>query len=229
MMAGILDRTAVKPDFLSYEGPFGVGYAVCRFEVMGEDENRNLLEQFMDEKNAELDRIREKEDEYVRLARKSIEALLIDKCRLQRPEGLSSELTDRKAGVFVSIKKDGRLRGCMGTVSPAEECIADEIINNALAAGFGDTRFDALKENELDEIEISVDVLSTPEKINSVDMLDPQKYGVIVGMGCAEGLLLPNLEGITTVEQQVAIALQKAGIPKSSGFEIKRFEVVRHI
>lgn len=229
MMAGILDRTAVKPDFLSYEGPFGVGYAVCRFEILGEDENRNLLEQFIDEKNAELDRIREKEDEYVRLARKSIEALLINKCRLQRPEGLSSELTDRKAGVFVSIKKDGRLRGCMGTVSPAEECIADEIINNALAAGFGDTRFDALKENELDEIEISVDVLSTPEKVNSVDMLDPQKYGVIVGMGCAEGLLLPNLEGITTVEQQVAIALQKAGIPKSSGFEIKRFEVVRHI
>lgn len=229
IMAGILDRTAVKPEFISYEGPFGVGYAVCRFEVLGEDEDRNILDQFMDEKAEKLDRKRAAEDEYVRLARRSIESLLIDKSRLLRPEGLSSELTGRKAGVFVSIKKDGRLRGCMGTVKPAEECIADEIINNALAAGFGDTRFDALKENELDEIEISVDVLGTPEKVNSVDMLDPKKYGVIVGMGCAEGLLLPNLEGITTVEQQVAIALQKAGIPKSSGFEIKRFEVVRHV
>lgn len=117
----------------------------------------------------------------------------------------------------------------MGTIKPVEGSVAEEIINNALAAGFGDTRFDALKEHELDEISISVDVLSEPEKVDSVDMLDPQKYGVIVGMGCAEGLLLPNLEGITTVEQQVAIALQKAGIPKTSGFEIKRFEVERHI
>lgn len=228
IMAGILDRTAVKPDFLSYEGPLGVGYAVCRFEILGEDDNRNFLEQYLDDKNAELERIREAEDEYVKLARKSLESFLKKRCKLQRPDELASEMTENSAGVFVSIKKDGRLRGCMGTIKPAESCIADEIINNALAAGFGDTRFDALKEHELDEIEISVDVIGVPEKINSVDMLDPKKYGVIVGMGCAEGLLLPDLEGINTVEQQVAIALQKAGIPKSSGFEIKRFEVVRH-
>lgn len=228
IMSGALDETSVEPEFLSYEGPFGVGYSVCKFKTQGKDEGRNFLEQFIDEKNAELKAKREAEDEYVRLARSSIEALLIDRCKLKRPEGLSSELCERKAGVFVSIKKDGRLRGCMGTVSPEEECVADEIINNALAAAFGDTRFDALKAEELDEIEISVDVLSAPEKVDSVDMLDPQRYGVIVGMGCSHGLLLPNLEGITTVEQQVAIALQKAGIPKSSGFEIERFEVVRH-
>lgn len=228
IMAGILDRTAVKPDFLSYEGPLGVGYAVCRFEILGEDDNRNFLEQYLDDKNAELERIRAAEDEYVKLARKSLESFLKKRCKLQRPDELASEMTENSAGVFVSIKKDGRLRGCMGTIKPVESCIADEIINNALAAGFGDTRFDALKEHELDEIEISVDVIGVPEKVNSVDMLDPKKYGVIVGMGCAEGLLLPDLEGINTVEQQVAIALQKAGIPKSSGFEIKRFEVVRH-
>lgn len=228
IMAGILDRTAVKPEFLSYEGPLGVGYSVCRFEIIGEDENRNFLEQFIDEKKAELEQKVAAEDEYVKLARKSLESFLKKRCKLQRPEGLDSIMIENKAGVFVSLKKDGRLRGCMGTIKPGEECIADEIINNALAAGFGDTRFDALKEHELDEIEISVDVLGTPEKVDSVDMLDPKKYGVIVGIGCAEGLLLPNLEGIDTVEQQIAIALQKAGIPKSAGFEIKRFEVVRH-
>ncbi|MBR6700888.1 MAG: AmmeMemoRadiSam system protein A, partial [Firmicutes bacterium] len=214
---------------LSYEGPFGVGYAVCKYKTKGEDLSRNFLDQYMDEKKAELDAIREKEDAYVKLARRSLESFLLRRCKLQTPEDLAPEFTEKKAGVFVSIKKDGRLRGCMGTIKPVENCVADEIINNALAAGFGDTRFNALKEHELDEIQISVDVLGEPEKVDSVDMLDPQKYGVIVGMGCAEGLLLPNLEGITTVEQQVAIALQKAGIPKTSGFEIKRFEVERHV
>ena len=228
IMAGALDRTAVKPEFLSYEGPFGVGYAVCKFQAEGEDENRNFLEQYMENQSRALRETREQEDEYVRLARKSLESFLLKRCKLQRPEKISSELISEKAGVFVSIKKDGRLRGCMGTIKPQESCIADEIINNALAAGFGDTRFDALKEHELEEIEISVDVLGAPEKVSSVEMLDPKRYGVIVGMGCAEGLLLPNLEGINTVEQQVAIALQKAGIPKTSGFEIRRFEVVRH-
>ncbi len=229
IMAGILDSTAVRPDFLSYEGPLGVGYSVCRFETDGYDENRDFLNQYIDEKKAELEKKRSLEDEYVKLARKSLESFLIKRCKLQKPDNLEGELIDKKAGVFVSIKKEGRLRGCMGTINPGEECVADEIINNALAAGFGDTRFDALKEHELEEIEISVDVLGIPEKVDSTDMLDPHKYGVIVGMGCAEGLLLPNLPGIDTVEQQVAIALQKAGIPKSSGFEIKRFEVVRHI
>ena len=229
IMAGALDRTAVDTEFLSYEGPFGVGYAVCKYRTKGEDQSRNFLDQYMDEKKAELEAIREKEDAYVKLARRSLESFLLRRCKLQTPEDLAPEFTEKKAGVFVSIKKDGRLRGCMGTIKPVENCVADEIINNALAAGFGDTRFNALKEHELDEIQISVDVLGEPEKVDSVDMLDPQKYGVIVGMGCAEGLLLPNLEGITTVEQQVAIALQKAGIPKTSGFEIKRFEVERHV
>ncbi len=229
MMAGALDRTAVEPEFLSYEGPFGVGYSICSFRCMGEDNSRNVLDIYLDDTRKELDEKRAREDEYVKLARKTITAFLKEHRKLPRPDNLPSEMVEGAAGVFVSLKKDKRLRGCIGTIKPDQECIADEIINNALAAAFGDTRFDAVKEHELDELEISVDVLGTPEKVESVDQLDPKKYGVIVGMGCAEGLLLPDLKGIDTVEQQVAIALQKAGIPKTSGFEIKRFEVVRHI
>lgn len=230
IMAGTLDRTAVKPEFLSYEGPFGVGYSVFAYEVLGEDENRNFLEQYLDEENQRLAEKRQAEDEYVKLARKSIESILIDKKLLPRPDGLPEEMLTQRAGVFVSIHKDGRLRGCIGTIKGEEPCVADEIITNAMAAAFGDDRFNAVKEHELDELEISVDVLSEPEEIESADLLDPKKYGVIVSMGAAQGLLLPNLEGVETVDQQLTIALQKAGIPKrtSYGFHIKRFEVVRH-
>ena len=228
IMAGCLDRTAVDPEFLSYEGPFGVGYSVCCFRVKGEDESRNFLDIYLDDTRRDLDEKQANEDEYVKLARKSITTFLKERHKLQRPEGLPAEMTENAAGVFVSLKKDKRLRGCIGTIKPDQDCIADEIINNALAAAFGDTRFDAVKEHELDDLEISVDILGVPEKVDSTDMLDPKKYGVIVGIGCAEGLLLPDLKGIDTVEQQVAIALQKAGIPKTAGFEIKRFEVERH-
>ncbi len=230
IMAGALDRTAVKPEFLSYEGPFGVGYSVFCFEVLGEDDSRDFLEQYLDEENQRIAEKRMQEDEYVKLARRSIESFLLDKKRLERPEGLPEEMITNQAGVFVSLHKNGRLRGCIGTIEAGEDCIADEIIMNAIGAAFGDTRFDAVKENELEELEISVDVLSKPEEIEDASLLDPKRYGVIVSMGAAQGLLLPNLKGVETVDQQLTIALQKAGIPKRTeyGFHIKRFEVVRH-
>ena len=154
IMAGTLDRTAVKPEFLSYEGPFGVGYSVFAYEVLGEDEDRNFLEQYLDEENERLAEKRRLEDEYVKLARKSIESILINKKLLERPEGLPEEMLSERAGVFVSLHKNGRLRGCIGTIKGQEKCVADEIIVNAMAAAFGDDRFDAVKEHELEELEI---------------------------------------------------------------------------
>lgn len=229
IMAGALDCIGVEPEFLTYEGPFGVGYGICMFHPVGPDENRNFLEQFMEEEAAEIARIRENADPYAKLARRSLESFLLERKHLEVPEDVPAEMLERKAGVFVSLKKDGRLRGCIGTIECVTDNIAEEIINNAIGAGFGDTRFEPLTVEELDQLVISVDVLTEPERVTSVEALDPKKYGVIVSYGERKGLLLPDLNGVNTVEQQVGIALTKAGLPRDIGFHIDRFEVVRHL
>ena len=139
-----------------------------------------------------------------------------------------SELTDNRAGVFVSLKLDGNLRGCIGTISPTTQSIADEIIQNAISAGTEDPRFPPVSEEELKRLIYSVDILGCAEKIKSTDELNPEKYGVIVSVGHKRGLLLPNLEGIDTAEEQVSIALKKAGISPAENYRLERFEVVRH-
>ncbi len=218
----------MKSDFLSYEGPFGVGYAVCGFVAGGYDAGRKFAERFEREERERLNAIQSEEDEYVRLARMSLETFLKTGKALKMPEGLSGELYGKRAGVFVSLKKHGRLRGCIGTISAVESCIAREIIRNAVSAGTEDPRFDPVTVSELPELVYSVDVLGDAEPIVSMDQLEPKRYGVIVSNGYRRGLLLPNLEGIDTPEQQVSIALQKAGIQKGESYSMERFEVVRH-
>jgi AmmeMemoRadiSam system protein A len=144
-----------------------------------------------------------------------------------RLESIPEEFKKR-AGVFVSIKKHGHLRGCIGTVEPYQENIAAEIMANALSAGLRDPRFHPVRQEELDDLEYSVDVLQPPEPVASIQELDPVKYGVIVRAGSRSGLLLPNLEGINTAEEQVAIARQKAGIGPEEEVQLARFEVVRY-
>jgi len=117
-----------------------------------------------------------------------------------------------KAGVFVSLHKKGKLRGCIGTYLPSQPSIAEEIIENAISAATRDPRFPPMKEEELKDVEISVDVLSEPEPVKSKKELDPKKYGVIVSKGWQKGLLLPDLKGVDTVEYQLEIAKQKAGL-----------------
>lgn len=139
------------------------------------------------------------------------------------------ELRHRRAGAFVSIHKDGRLRGCIGTIAPTCSCIAREIAQNALSASLRDPRFSPIRPSELDSLEITVDVLGETEKISSPDQLDVKRYGVIVTKGRRRGLLLPNLDGVDTVEEQISIALQKAGLDTDEeDYELERFEVVRH-
>jgi AmmeMemoRadiSam system protein A/AmmeMemoRadiSam system protein B len=228
MMAGALDGLSIKPSFLSYEGTFGVGYAVCLYTITGEDKNRNFGDRFDNEKQVRLSVIAQNEDEFVRLARLSCETYVKEHLPLKRPNGLSDELVHKKAGVFVSLKKDGRLRGCIGTISPTQSCIADEIINNSVSAGLNDPRFDPVTEEELPSIVYSVDVLDKPESITSNAELDVKRYGVIVTHGSKRGLLLPNLESIKSPEEQVKIALQKAGISAHDLYTMERFEVIRH-
>ncbi|UCH45454.1 MAG: AmmeMemoRadiSam system protein A [Nitrospiraceae bacterium] len=133
-----------------------------------------------------------------------------------------------KAGVFVSLKIKGDLRGCIGTFSPAQENIAQEIIQNAISAASQDPRFSPVEVSELEEIEYSVDILSTPEKLASKKELDPKKYGVIVKSSDRKGLLLPDLEGVDTVDDQISIASMKAGIYMGDEIELYRFEVKRY-
>ncbi len=227
-MAGAFDGRAVKSELLSYEGPFGVGYAVCAFTAAGKDEQRKFAERYREEQFTMLEEIQRGEDAYVKLARQSLETYIHTGRPLKQPEGLPEGMTDLRAGVFVSLKKQGRLRGCIGTISATEPSIAVEIIRNAVSAGTGDPRFDPVTASELSELVYSVDVLGEAEPISSMDELDPSRYGVIVSRGQRRGLLLPMLEGIDTPQQQVSIALQKAGISRDEKYGLERFKVVRH-
>ena len=131
--------------------------------------------------------------------------------------------------MFVSLHKDGMLRGCIGTIQAVKRNIAEEIVENGISAATKDPRFSPVRPEELEALEISVDVLGKPEMIRSKEELDVKRYGVIVTKGFRRGLLLPNLDGVDTVEQQLSIALRKAGLSeREKDFEMERFEVVRH-
>ena len=230
MMAGALDGLAVAPQLLSHEGPFGVGYAVALFPVTGRDDSRCFASACVQAQRDQLEKRRAGEDAWVRLARLSLETYVRTGSRLERlPDGLPDELTRRAAGAFVSLHIGGRLRGCIGTIAPTRASVAQEIVQNAVSAGTRDPRFPPVHPEELDELEYSVDVLGEPEPVNSLDQLNPKRYGVIVSCGTQRGLLLPALDGVDTVAQQVDIARQKGGIRAEEPYQIERFEVVRHL
>ena len=230
ILAGALDGAALKTERLSHEGTFGVGYGVCTYRVLGEDPDRKMLERWEKRRREILAAQRAKEDPWVRLARAVIEAWVGERRRIALPAELPEEMLTQRAGVFVSLHKEGKLRGCIGTIAPVRENVAEEIRENAVSAAARDPRFSPVRPEELEELEISVDVLSAPEKISSAAELDVKRYGVIVSKGYRRGLLLPNLDGVDTVEEQISIALQKAGISRRErDFEMERFEVVRHV
>jgi len=143
------------------------------------------------------------------------------------PEEMIPEMK-KKAGVFVSLKKKGQLRGCIGTFLPGTENVAQETIKNAIAASTQDPRFPPVGSKELKDLDISVDVLSEPEPVESQEGLDPKTYGVIVESGWKRGLLLPDLEGVDTVSQQLSIAMAKAGIHSGESIKVYRFKVDRY-
>jgi AmmeMemoRadiSam system protein A len=162
----------------------------------------------------------------VQLAREAIEAYVRQGKRLKPPAELTPEMREQ-AGAFVSLHKHGELRGCIGTFEPTQPNVAQEIIRNAISSATQDPRFPPVQPNELDDLEISVDVLSSPEPVQSLADLDPKRYGVIVESGWRRGLLLPDLEGVDTVEYQVDIARRKAGIGRNEPVQLYRFSVRR--
>ena len=228
IMAGALDGMKVRSQVLSHQDVTGVGYGICTFYPEGKDEERHFLDSYLQEMEDRMALRLAGEDAYVRLARQSLEEYIRNDRMIPVPEGLPEEMLKTKAGTFVSIHKFGKLRGCIGTIMPTTGSIAKEIIRNAISASTKDPRFDPIEEDELKWLEINVDVLGKPEKIRSIDELDVKRYGVIVSCGRKRGLLLPDLEGVDSPEQQVAIAMQKGGIREEEAYTLERFEVVRH-
>ena len=229
VMAGALDGRAVKAKCLSHEDVTGVGYGICTFYPGENREERRFLERYLEEREADLVRQREQADPYVRLARETLERYILKREKLPLPEDLPQEMKLTQAGAFVSIHKLGKLRGCIGTILPTADCVAREIANNAVSAATRDPRFPPITPEELKWLEINVDVLGEPEDIDSPDQLDVKRYGVIVSRGAKRGLLLPDLDGVDTVEQQIDIARQKAGIAPGVPVTLQRFEVTRHV
>ncbi|MCE5254638.1 MAG: AmmeMemoRadiSam system protein A [Actinomycetia bacterium] len=168
-------------------------------------------------------------DPLVELARRAIEAYVRDGVILE-PEPIPG-LEPRRAGVFVSLHlPDGSLRGCIGTIEGRQDGIEKEIVANAISAATRDPRFFPVREGELDDLDISVDVLGPPEEVDGPESLDPKVYGVIVQTADGrQALLLPDLEGVDTVEQQLRIVCRKGGIDYDRDhYRILRFRVDRH-
>jgi MEMO1 family protein len=165
-------------------------------------------------------------DPWVKLAMQAVHTYILSGRVLPVPIPLPPELASR-AGVFVSIKKSGQLRGCIGTFSPTQGTMAQEIIINAIKSASEDPRFPPIAETEFAGLTFSVDVLSEPE-VCTEDQLDPALFGVIVQRGWRRGLLLPDLEGVESVEEQLAIARRKARIAPDEPVHLQRFTVERH-
>jgi AmmeMemoRadiSam system protein A len=228
IMAGCLDRQKVESKIYSYECPFGVGYAAAGFTPIEPDENRGFLEQYSALALKEACKRRNADDAYQMLARQSLEHTVKTGKKLTLPNDLPDEMLNGKAGAFVSLHKHERLRGCVGTIAPTTDNIALEIIQNAVSAALSDNRFPPVTASELPLLAVKVDILAAPEEITGYEQLDVKRYGVIVSSGHRRGLLLPNLDGIDTVEEQVAIARRKGGIPENAPVKLERFEVTRH-
>jgi AmmeMemoRadiSam system protein A len=226
MLLGLFDEKAVKSEVLSYEGPFGVGYAVARFDPMAKNNTCSILEKVKAKRKTAMAERRKQESPLVRLARQVVESNVFG-----TPQAHIEDLPPvarKPAGVFVSIKKHGELRGCIGTIEPSRPNVEDEIRANAISAAFHDPRFDPICEEELGDLVYSVDILMPAEPISGLEELNPKTYGVIVRQGGRTGLLLPDLDGVESAEVQVEIARRKAGIRPEEEVELYRFRVDRY-
>ncbi len=245
---GAMSGEDLRSEVLSYEGPFGVGYGCALFgpetgfvrncsygrcpspetsSAKNCDSGGCLSPETRSAKNCDSDRCPSGESFPVRLARAAVETYVKSGKRISPPEKIPREFQGR-AGAFCTLKISGELRGCIGTIEPATDGIAQEIIGNAIAAATQDPRFRPVREDELGSLRYSVDVLMPSEPVSGLDELNPKIYGVIVRKGRRRGLLLPDIEGVDTPLEQVAIARRKAGIGPNEDIELERFEVKRH-
>lgn len=166
---------------------------------------------------------------YILLAKEAVEKYLQQRKIMALPENLPAEFLNRRAGIFVTIFKDKELRGCIGTYLPVRDNIAQETVYNAIAAATEDFRFLPIQTDELPYLNYAVSILSEPIPIKDTSKLNPKKFGIIVKTGAKTGLLLPDLPGIETLEKQISIACQKAGIdPQTEKISIYKFAVEKY-
>lgn len=218
-LGGFSGEDPVATRVLAYEGPWGVGYLTA---LVGGAAVSSVT---LADDDSEATGTSRDDSEIVALARRTIASHL---GQTTPPAAvLTSPDYPARAGAFVSLHRGGALRGCIGTITPTQPSLAEEVVHNAIEAAMYDPRFDSMTAGELSDLEISVDVLDPAEPVTA-DELDPQRYGVIVTAGRRRGLLLPDLEGVDDVETQLDIALSKGGISPDETFDIERFRVERY-
>ncbi len=169
----------------------------------------------------------DEESPYVDIAKRAVESYVREGRRIDVTDA-PDDLLGKRAGAFVCLKSGGELRGCIGTISPVSSSVAEEVRNNAIKSASSDPRFMPVTPEELPGLDYSVDILEEPEDIPDISHLDPKVYGVIVRSGMRSGLLLPDLEGVETAQEQVRIASMKAGIRSGEPIELQRFKVTRY-
>ncbi len=236
MALGAFDTLDVLPKVYSYEFPFGIGYMTGSLDVLSPKEGMTIQQAYLLKQREKYEKRKALEDIYISLARSSVELWIQERklldfddfCKNRSELEAIKKLKEEQAGVFVSLHINGELRGCVGTIHPALKNKAEEIIKNAIQSATEDTRFSPVHKIELESLEIKVDILGAIEKITTENQLHPKKYGVVVESGTKKGLLLPNIEGIETVDLQVQIAKDKAGIKNNEEVVLSRFEVERH-
>ncbi|OJV62668.1 MAG: hypothetical protein BGO41_15730 [Clostridiales bacterium 38-18] len=241
LLMGMLNLYKLNTVMYSYEAPFGVGYLVASLEILNEskvDEVERLSE-FYKQRHAEL---RKNEDDLVTFTRRVIEAYTITGKRpivsfkddritindLVVRSNRFKQMSQIERGCFVSLNIEGSLRGCIGTIAATEQNVIYEIAKNAVSACSKDSRFSPVTIDELDSIEVKVDILSELNPVLNINQLNPRSYGIVVRKGYMQGLLLPNLDGINTVEQQLEIASSKGGFTVDEIEEILYFSVDRY-
>lgn len=235
-LGGYLDHTGADARVLAYEAPWGVGYLTAVFAAPDDlamlGSERSVAADFSEFEITPAAGIKggmkgDDEPQIVRLARTTVEQY-VRSGTVPVPTPFDDPALPRRAGVFVSLHAHGDLRGCIGTIAPSYPSLAEEVVHNAVQASTADPRFPPVGESELDALDISVDVLHAPEPVSGLDELDAAIYGVIVSSGGRRGLLLPDLDGVDTPEEQIAIARRKAGIGAREPVRIERFRVDRH-
>lgn len=227
ILLGTLNGYNYQVTEYAYQAPFGVGYSVMGFEDLVYDDHYDVFADILQAAKANVRQAILQESRFVSLARNAILHYLND-TEIIFDDRLTHEMLNTRAGTFVSIKKNGALRGCMGTVGPTEDNMAMEIVANAIKAAFEDPRFPPLTIDDLEDIQLSVDVIHMPEVVEDVSDLDPKKYGIIITSGYKRGVLLPDLESIDTTDEQIRIACQKGDIRPTDPVVIQRFEVSRY-
>jgi MEMO1 family protein len=201
---------------LNYEGPFGVGYGVA---ILFAENCKATGEKSVSPASSNPDGAI-----LPTVARRSVESALRDSSELPPPP--NGGYLAQKHGVFVTVRRrDGKLRGCVGTIVPVCANLVAETWRSARLAAFQDGRFMPVAADDLGDLQFQVSILHSLEIIASTAELNPQHYGVIVSTSDGRrGLLLPGIKKIKTGDQQLVLARRKGWIEPDEPVTIQRFQ-----